>query len=251
MTTIINIGGQSARNENSDVQGKYSNTHFRISRNGYDGSGKTEWNEHNKTSFINEVRGIFTAHGWLWTESERSCVSPTATKGRSSLYLHPQDFSGVCENSEREALFDAFQKANSFLCNTVDVYAEIHDMSDEQLAELLRSKKDVIESELLEVFSTKRSNLYISDIGFFGADGKVSKRHSIRRLAIDGQKSAGGQDCRTEGLCHEFVSGIFMELVDKGRIITAPTRSGTGYRTVKNNERKHKTLGGLAYGSQN
>jgi hypothetical protein len=78
--------------------------------------------------------------------------------------------------------------------------------------------------------------LYIAEVGFFGVDGKIAKRHSLKRLAIDGKESYGGIDKRTDGICHEFVCGIFEELVNNGKIVTAQTKRGMGYRTAKKGE---------------
>ena len=233
---VIGLGAMPEKNRNSDVRGKYSKTYFRIEGNGYYANGSMPWPEHIKASFLREVEDIFAAQGWVVTKSERNYVSSTATKGRSSLYLHPQNFRGVCENAEREFLLETLRDAKTFVCGRVDVYAEIHDMTDEQLEELLQSKRNIIESELLEAFTTKRRNLYITDIGFFGVDGKIAKRHSIRRLAIDGEKSHIGQDDRTDVICYTFVSGIFEELVRSKKIVTAQTKNGLGYRTTRKSD---------------
>ncbi|MCL1884455.1 MAG: hypothetical protein FWF81_12000 [Defluviitaleaceae bacterium] len=238
MTRIIELARQPKENINSDVPGKYCDTYFRIEGNGYD--VRNPWSEKTKTAYDNEVRKIFTTHGWIISESEISGAAARATKGRSNLYLHPQNFSGVCENAEREKLFEAFKNAATFRCSKVDVYEEIHDMSDAQLIALMESKKEIIETELLEEFTTKRRNLYITDVGLFGVNGNVAKRHSVKRLAIDGKKSYGGQDECSVGICLTFVSGIFQQLVYSGKIVTAQTKDGLGYRTAKKGERAKK-----------
>jgi len=224
------------RHKNADVQGIYSDTHFRIGKNGYDGSGRTAWEESVKNAYQIEVNDILTAQGWTIVESDRTSTSPTAIKGKNFLYLHPQDFSGVCENTERENLFKAFQNAKTFSCQTVDVYREIHDMTDEQLTEKLNSEREIIEKELLEALTTKRSNLYITDVGYFGVCGNVAKQHSVKRLAIEGKKSFHGEDDTTDGICTTFVSDIFKSLVNEGKIVSSNTRHGTGYRTANKKE---------------
>ncbi|MCL1842412.1 MAG: hypothetical protein FWF79_01220, partial [Defluviitaleaceae bacterium] len=97
---------QPDRNINADMPGKYSDTYFRIDKNGYDSSGREDWSESTRTAYENEVSEILTANGWDLQESNRSGAAVTATKGKNFLYLHPQNFSGVCENSEREKLFE-------------------------------------------------------------------------------------------------------------------------------------------------
>ena len=223
-------------NINADVAGKYSDTHFRISKNGYDSSGRTEWEENTRIAYENEVNAILGANGWTVHKSERGGVSSTATKDRNFLYLHPQDFSGVCENAEREKLVEAFKNAETFACTTIDVYREIFDMTDEELTNTLENARETIENELLEAFTTKRSNLYISAIGSFGADGNVGKRHSVKRLAIEGENSQHGVDRRTEGICAAFASDVFKSLVDSGKIVSSKTKNGIGYRSANKKE---------------
>jgi len=138
MTTqqILGFTSMPEENINSDTPGKFSTIHFRIDGNGYDGSGRMEWPKHIKAAYTNEVRDIFTSQGWAVIVPLRSSAAASATKGKSSLYLHPQDFSGVCENEERESLFQLLKAAKTFECRNVDVYHEVHDMSDEQLMAL-------------------------------------------------------------------------------------------------------------------
>jgi hypothetical protein len=238
MITIFGMATLPPKNSNSDVPGKYSDTYFRIEGNGYD--ARSMWPDAIRASFDEEVKSIFTVQGWIISESDINGAAASATKGRCNLYLHPQNFSGVCENSEREKLFEAFKNATTFRCSRVDVYQEIHDMSDAQLTALLESKKETIEAELLEDFTTKRRNLYITDVGLFGVNGSVAKRHSVKRLAIEGKKSYGGEDECSVGICLTFVSDIFQRLVDSGKIVTAQTKHGLGYRTVKKGERAKK-----------
>jgi len=239
MTTIFGFSSLPENNINSEVSGKYSNTYFRIEGNGY--GARFTWQENIRVAYDNEVRNIFAAQGWIISESERNGAAVRATKGRSNLYLHPQNFSGVCENAEREKLFEAFKNATTFRCCSVDVYEEIHDMSDAQLNALMESKKEAIEAELLEAFTTKRRNLYVADVGLFGVDGTIAKQHVVKRLAIDGKKSFGGQDECSMGICYTFVNNIFHGLVESGKIVTAKTKYGLGYRTSKKDERAGKT----------
>jgi len=239
--TVFGLGTLPDKNINFDVPGKYSDTYFQINGNGYDSSGRTPWQEHIKAAYNDELKSLFTFHGWDFHEPEMNAAAARVTKGRSNLYLHPQNFSGICENAERAGLLEAFQTAKTFVCTGVDVYDEIFDMSDDELAALLESKREAIESELLEAFTTKRRNLYITNLGFFGVNGKIAKRHSIKRVAIDGKKSRDGKDDCTNAICFEFVSGIFDELVSVGKIVAAQTKDGAGYRAAKKGDRVNKS----------
>ena len=226
------------RNANADVPGKYSDTHFRISQSGYDGSGHITWDEFVRAKYCAEVDKIFDDLGWR-IETDRNCdnVAAFAVKGKSCLYLHPNDFSGVCENAEREALMKAFTATDTFQCRTVDVYGEVQDMTDEQLLERLEAQRDAIEADLLNAFTTKRRNLYIVDVGYFGVDGNIAKKYRVKRLAIAGKNSFNGEDRTGDGICASFVGDIFQSLINSGKIVTCETKKGgLGYRTAKEGE---------------
>jgi len=231
------------KNSNADVQGKYSDTYFRIDKNGYEAYG--DWADDIRKAYTDEVEAIFLEQGWVIEGAVRDCSCATATKGKSSLYLHPQNFSGVCENAERELLFVAFQKAITFVCCSVDTYEEIFDMTDEQLMDVLIAKKAQIESELLEAFTTKRRNLYI--VAHIDASIEIASQHSVKRLAIPDKPSFNGVALVTQNICLKYVSDIFQNLVDTGRIVTASTKSGTGYRTAKKDELKKVQNDGFAH----
>ena len=215
---------------NKDVAGIYSKTYFRIDKNGYDSTGRTDWDESTRSAYDDEVEKILTANGWDLHKSDNSSASHTATKGRNFLYLHPQSFSGVCENAEREKLLGAFQKAETFLCRAVDVYKEIHDMTDEQLYSKLKNKRDTIKAELLKAYTTKRRNLYISNTS--QVEDIVSKRHSVKRLAIEGENSFHGVDRRTDDIVSAFVRDVFQSLIESGELVSSQTKNGIGYRAA-------------------
>jgi len=162
--TELSLGMPREANASVDVAGKYSSTYFRINGNGYDGSGRNPWPEHVEAAYTDEVVKILTAHGWDILEPIANHAAYTATKDRNTLYLHPQCFSGTCENAERERLFQSFRQAKTFACHNVDVYEEVFDMNDDELAVLLESKRDIIVAELIKALTTKRRNLYIVDV---------------------------------------------------------------------------------------
>ena len=175
---------------------------------------------------------ILKSNGWDIEEPTKDYVAMTATKGKNNLYLHPQNYSGVCENSEREQLFKVFQDTKLIKCRTVDTYDEVFDMSDEELYNKLNNESQEIESNILIGLITKRSNLYISNV-FDSALQRVIKKHCVKRLAIEGNREFNGMDVTTEYKVENFVKDIFYKLVSDGKIASANTKNGIGYRTVK------------------
>ncbi len=225
-------------NSNKDEAGEYSKTYFRIDTDAYHFDKGFDANK--EAAFAEEARKILESQGWTLIPPRFSSASPEAVKGNSHLYLHPMNFSGVCENDERKKLFEALKAARVFSCRGVDVYDEVFDMNDEQLDTKLQEEKDDIISELLEVLTTKRSNLYYTDVGFLGIGGRIAKRHSIKRLAIEGQRSNNGIDKCTDGICFTFVQAVMNELIEEGKIVSSETKNGLGYRTAKKGELKNR-----------
>jgi len=230
---LFGFAQPSSQNTNSDVPGKYSDTYFRINGNGYNTGDWNDWSENKSKVFQDEVNDILINQGWTIHEPSMSAASPTATKGKNHLYLHPQNFSGVCENAERVRVYEALQAGTTFACSSVDVYREIYDMSDEQLLENLNNEKEAIEQDLLQFYTTKRSNLYVTTEPSYNV---------IKRLAIEGKHGRDGVDGRTQGICQNFVGEVKQALVDSGKLKTSQTRNGLGYRAANEAELKDLQL---------
>ena len=75
----------------------YHHVYFRIDTklyayvNGY----MSFTSEENATLFYNIATALFINDGWELKEARSSNSCPTVTKGKQSLYLHPQSFSGI------------------------------------------------------------------------------------------------------------------------------------------------------------
>ena len=84
----------SRNNPNKGRPGYYSDVHFRIDKNGYNGQGWSDtkivdgkYVSEAKTRFYHEVRSLLEAQGWTFHNSERDWACDIITKGKSSLYL--------------------------------------------------------------------------------------------------------------------------------------------------------------------
>jgi hypothetical protein len=223
-------------NPHKGKSGYYSNVHFRIDKNGYTGQGWSdekkignEWVSELKQAFADEIKSLFTAHGWTFHNSERNCICATVVKGKSNLYLHPQDFSGVCENGEIETVRGFLTGADTFMLRAVDIYEEIYDMSDAELTAKLDSEREMIRSEILAAYVTKRRNLFVDGAG---PALSIGRRHGVKRLAIANRRSYSGVDDCTDGICQNYAANVFQELLDSGAIVSGKIKNGTGYRSV-------------------
>ena len=247
------------RNTNFDVPGLYSCTYFRIKGvpgTTFDESGRKISSIEVSLSFEKEVREILESQGWTILESEMDGTAPRAIKGKSNLYLHPANFSGVCENAERESLFEVLKTASTFSCDIVNAYEEVHDMTDEQLMSHLQTIRLTVENDLLQALTTKRRSAYFSHTGVAGIVASIASGYKIKRLAIEGRRSHGGKDDTSPEIVNAFVSSVLTELINHGRVKASLTKNGSVYRTARHEELPfagrnqqvgcNRTLGNLA-----
>lgn len=144
------------------------------------------------------------------------------------LHIHPQNVSGVIAKWKIRYIAEALNDCETCKIRWVDVYQDISTMSNAEFAESLESKRGEMTADILEMFKTKRNNLYIVP-GYGTFDRIVNKYHVSRREA------ESGNDDTT---CNNFVVTVFNELVSMGELVSAETRNGTGYRTAKKVEKK-------------
>jgi len=204
----------------------YSNVYFRIKSEYVYDHGLPE---EKKQSFSEEIVSLFEASGWTVEIPARDCISPTARKGKQSLYLHPMNFSGACLNCEIDTIEKMLSTAKTFSLRATDVYGEVFDMTDDEFSEFLDEKRDAIANDVLNVFKTKRSNLYVIDL--YTALKSAWKKYDIKRLDRNNYDN--------EKILSAFVQPIFDELLKEGRIVSCNTKHGLGYKTfLSEKERK-------------
>ena len=86
----------------------------------------------------------------------------TWTKGKSHLYLHPQDFSGEVLKNEIKAVAEAIEKRNSFYLRWVELYDTVYDISDDEYENYLKTKDDEIRKALFYKCATTRTSKYFN-----------------------------------------------------------------------------------------
>lgn len=160
---------------------------------------------------------------------------PEGTGGRfegcpmEHLYAHPQDISGVVAIEKVKPIAEALDASETVSVRMVDVYEDVSPMSNDEFRDKLAQHREEIAGELLEAFKTKRSNLYIVGNDFFSGPVRriAEKRHIPRREALRYQD---------DGTAYNYVQSVFEDLLAAGKIVSAETKHGTGYRTAKAKE---------------
>jgi predicted nucleic acid-binding Zn-ribbon protein len=206
----------------------YVKTYFRIESGYVWGVGHDP--ERNR-QFRQEVKQILSTLGFVFDEAEeqRFHGCPECFRGFENLYCHPQSLSGYVSTESIPAIEEALRSAKSFHVYCIDTYEEIKNYTEEEFQQALEEKRDEITARLLQACTTKRSNLYV--VGSFLLDfGSGVKTHDRFRNPLKGIEA-------------EYINSLFQFLVDSGKIATCQTRSGMGYRTVKDtSKRKAKAV---------
>ena len=147
------------------------------------------------------------------------------------LYAHPNDISGTVAKAKVKPIAEALDAAETVSVRWVDMYHEVFPISNEEYLNILKDRREEIAKELLTEFKTKRSNLYIVSNDFFsGPVRRVSEKHHIPRR--------GAERYDDNGTGYSYVYSVFEDLLSAGKIVSAVTKHGTGYRTAKANEKR-------------
>lgn len=83
----------------------------------------------------------------------------------------------------------------------------------------LEGKREEITEDILSNSKTKRRNLYLTN--GFGFCNNVAAKYKLKQLSED-----------NDNLASFYVSQVFNELIEQQKIVTAKTKSGTGFRTA-------------------
>lgn len=140
-----------------------------------------------------------------------------------SLYIHPQTVSGVIAKCKIVAIADALDALSVCSVRYVSVHEDVSPITDAQFLDLLREKRESIAADLLRLFTTKRKNLYIC--GKYEVLSRVAKDYHVARFFCETYTS--------DKVAYRFVEEVFDDLLKSGRIVSADTKHGEGYRTAK------------------
>ena len=201
----------------------YRKVYFRIRTEGYASGWESETA---KALFREESRRLFQELGWN-LQTGRNCSSDMVTKDRQDLYLHPDSFSGVMDESGIQPLQEQLVAARTFRCYAVDRYEEYKDMDDGEYWAALEASRDEITAFVLNQCKTRRSNLYITAPVAL----PIAEHFEIRRLCDRGRHNEVGI---------RFVTELVERLLQQGRLRSAETTHGRGIRTAMAKELKER-----------
>lgn len=200
---------------------EYINVHIRIDVPAYKFMGGWyEWeSEEQREKFHDSIRRVLESLNI--PEETFSHIRDKELPPMECLYIHPADISGTLRKGYVEKVAEAVNELDGVKVRWVDLYHDVSPMTNAEYKEVLNGKREQIGRELLERFKTKRRNLYITS-EYIGI-GEVAERYHVAR-----------RECKrgNDEFARSFVGEIFKNLVEDGKILTAETRNGTGYRTA-------------------
>ena len=177
-------------NPDADYGNEYSNVYFRIDTPSYDvmnGGWKTD----ERDAVGKEIDEIFTSLGWKCEEPGFNGICSTYTKGKSYLYMHPQNYSGEVLKSEIKSVAEAIEKAKTFSLRWVELFDTVYDITDEEYETYLKGKDMEIRKALFETCVTTRKNKYFYA---FDVSRGLANQFRLRRVGLnDGRNFGSGQ----------------------------------------------------------
>ena len=127
---------------------KYINTYFHIDAGYVWGEGM---DEKACRRFYDEIILLFVRSGWTVVPHEIG-NTVDVVKGKSRLYVHPQELSGPCEESLIEKVKDILRQGKTFTLTRTDRYETLLDLDHDGLMDLYRKSNDKVDPLIIDKF---------------------------------------------------------------------------------------------------
>ena len=214
-------------NPDLDYGKEYAKVYFNMETEGYD-YPSFSFTEEQREKFTDDINRIFSSIGWSCEESERkiSGVCATWTKGKSHLYMHPQQFSGEVLKNDIKAVARALQSGKVFSLRWVDIYETVYDISDEEYKAYLSGRKKEICTMLYEQFGTTRKNKAYdtSDVV-----KRVTNRYGLKRIGN-----------KIDRIAIDYIKNTIIGMAAEGFVVIF--RDGELMRSLNKTEKRKKPL---------
>lgn len=223
--------------DNGDLDGnsekEYVNVHFRVRTKGYE-YPSFRFTEEERKEFHKDIKEAFTSIGWKETKKAALGRCPEWSKGKSHLYMHPQDFSGEVLKSEVKQIAEVIEKRNSFQLLQVDLYETVYDMSDKAYECILTSQDENITKEILQQCKTTRRNKFmpVREVANVIADKFRLKRIGKENTIVDFDNDQTGRHI----IC------LMQSLIEKGYLVSKTYNNRLYVRTINKEEQRKKKL---------
>ena len=228
-----------ADNWNPDAEygeNEYVSVHFRIECPAFECMYGHFKDDKGRDAFDEEKGKVFQSIGWNIDRFDDGGYCMETSKGKASLYLHPQDFSGIVLKREVKEIAEALENNATFTIRWVDIYETVYDITDEEYAEYLAKKTKETWTLLFENCKTNRRNQYRYHCE---VTRKIAQQIQLPRIGCrsvyDPNKGA-----------LEFVNKCIEDMIVKGYLVTAEQNGYEYVRTLNKTELKKAKLKEIA-----
>ncbi len=218
-------------NPDADYGNEYSNVYFNINTKGY-GYPNFCFTDEDRIAFNKDIAEVFTALGWECEREEHNGSCAEWHKGKSHLYMHPQQLSGEVLKNEIKVIAEALAGRTSVKLRWVDLRDTVYDMTDEEYEEILATKDGEIESTVLKICKTTRTNKFVN---INEVASHIANIFRIRRIGQDDGRYSGIGQTATH------IIEVIRTLITDGYIVTAKSNDRL-IRTINKTEQKHRKL---------
>lgn len=194
---------------------RYLNVYFRL-----EPKKGISFNNEETLQFFAEITGFFQNAGWKVRQPHTTGYCPEAFYEKNRLYLHPTAASGHVAEDMVENIERILRGGKLFYCYKTDITGDVKDWSDDEYREYLKGKEPEIRDDILNVFRTKRRNLFVKCTEM--ALSYVRSKHSVRRIT-------GSTDVNWL-----FINELFEQMVCEGAFVLSS--DGGLYRTKTKKE---------------
>lgn len=206
-------------NPDLDYGKEYAKVYFNMESEGYD-YPSFSFTEEQKEKFTDDINRIFSSIGWACEEPERklSGVCARWRKGKSHLYMHPQQFSGEVLKNDIQEVAKALQGGTVFSLRWVDIRETVYDISNEEYKDYLESRKKEICTALYEDFGTTRRDKAYDTMDVIK---RLIKKYGLPRIGKETDRIAIDYirnrviDMAADGLVKIFRDGDLMRSLNK------------------------------------
>lgn len=215
-------------NPDMDYGNEYANVYFRMETKGYD-YPSFSFNKEDGEAFDKELIEVFTSLGWICEKESYRGSCAIWIKGKSHLYLHPQNFSGEVLKNDIKSVAEAIEKRNTFYLRWVDLYDTVYDISDAEYDKYLETKVlDIRKALFEECCTTRTSKFYYA----FDVCRSIAERFRLRRIGLnDGRNYGSGQTI-------DFIMKIVEKMIEEGLLIGADKNGNRLIRSINKTEQK-------------
>lgn len=179
--------------------------------------------------FFDEIKNLFSAAGWSINEGISPSIAPTVTYGSSSLYCHPMELSGPCEEKLYPVISAILEQASTCILLNIEKLGPVYKVTDQEYEQALSALRKDIEKDLLEAFQTPHPTKFLP--GYYDKLTTVAEQYRIPTL-----KSYIG--ISSNDIHIKYTTQVFSDMLRNGKICCKEDAHGhKTYRSLTSSER--------------